>query len=170
MATTHVHASCRRFISRTGGWRSALTPVGTRFVFTNLAPKALAGFKSGAVWFLVWWLYLHRRLRLRQRGSLVRRPRATSATFEVDHFPESASTFLSTLAPIVKSCDSSVGSPSLSASARGVIATTAACRHSQTMRHRISLPFLSLVTTPVSIATRMWVIRSPPLQVKQKIL
>jgi hypothetical protein len=40
-------------------------PVGTRFVFTNLTFLA----ESGAIWFLVWWLFLHRRLRLRQRGS-----------------------------------------------------------------------------------------------------
>ena len=32
------------------------------------------------------------------------------------------------------------------------------------------LPFLSLVTTPVSTATRVWFIRGPPEQVKQKIL
>jgi len=57
-----------------------LLPVGTRFIFTNLAfPK-----ERGAVWFLLWWLFLHRRLRSRQRG-LKLAPQAT-CYFKADHF------------------------------------------------------------------------------------
>ena len=41
-------------------------PVSTQLVCTNRCALV----KRGTVWFLLWWLFLHRRLRPRQRGSV----------------------------------------------------------------------------------------------------
>jgi hypothetical protein len=166
LATTHVHANCCRIYIPKSGWRSAGNS-GRHTIHFHKSRNALAsnavpfgfccgGFSSTAG------------LRAQQRGSRVRRLRATFGYLKVDQFLEARLRFYPL--PLVESLATFPRSPSLSASARGVIAATAACCYSQTMRHRISLPIPSLVTTPVSTATRMWVIRSALIQVKQKIL
>jgi hypothetical protein len=168
LATTHVHASCRRFISRTGGWRSALTPVNTRFVFTNLATRpcgptavpfgfwcggfsSTAGYVSGNEAQSPKTLSDYRLL----RGLIISQKR-DSVFIRVARFKEALRPLKSK--PSLSACG--VGCDSCNS--RLLLLSNNASPH--------HLPFPLPVTTPVSIATRMWVIRSAPNQVKQKIL
>ena len=69
---SHVHVRTALFCIPTTLCGEHL-PVSTQIVFTHC--DALA---SGAIRFLFWWLFLHRRLRSRQRGPRVRSFRRTS--------------------------------------------------------------------------------------------
>jgi len=104
--------------------------------------------ERGAIWFLFWWLFLHRRLRSRQRG-LCPKTQATCGYFEADHFPESATAFLSaSLKKILRFPE---------AKPFGFSAECDSCNSrllplsSDASPQR--LPFSSLVTTPLSTAT-----------------
>ena len=69
---SHVHVANTDFVSR-GSLCGEPSPVST--------PPAFAfswRFHAGAIRFLFWWLFLHRRLRSRQRGPRVRSFRRTS--------------------------------------------------------------------------------------------
>jgi hypothetical protein len=156
VATTHVHANCRRFISRTGGWRSALTsgrhsirfhksrlPCGTRcrLVFGVVAfpPPPVTSPATRPKSEDLSDLRLLRRLIISSKRDTVfiRVAQDSLATFRFS-----------------AGCDS--------CNSRLLLLSNNASPH--------RLPFPSLVTTPVSTATRMWVIRSPAIRVKQKIL
>ncbi len=54
---------------------------------------ALAFSRRGAIRFLLWWLYLHRRLRSRQRGPFLS-DRSDFSTFQDDHFHQASTVFI----------------------------------------------------------------------------
>ena len=146
-------------------YRLAVSPVPGRHMI-KFSPTLALPKERGAIWFLLWWLYLHRRvtspatrlksedpsdfgypevdhsLKARQRFYPRRPKRALRPSSEPKPFGFSGR---------CNSCDSRLSPLSNDASP-----------------HR--LPILSLVTTPVSTATRVWFIRVPLEQVKQKIL
>jgi hypothetical protein len=84
-------------------------PVSTQLVCTNCCALV----KRGTVWFLLWWLFLHRRLRPRQRGSSFWLERLRFPP--VDHFQRALPVFIRALRKA-----SRLSLASLSASTRGV--------------------------------------------------
>jgi hypothetical protein len=147
LATTHVHANCCRFIFRRVAGGQPVAPVGARFIFTNLA--SLAG--HGAVWFLLWWLFLHRRLTSRQRGSKSEDCERLSATPRLIISSKRDCVFIR--------CRSGKALRLiLSAKPFGFSAGCDSCNSrllllsNNASPHRLPVP--SLVTTPISIATR----------------
>jgi hypothetical protein len=66
-----------------------------RSALKRVLPHLIAGPKTrGAVRFLFWWLFLHRRLRPRQRGSTFRRISSGVAPERADHFPRALLVFI----------------------------------------------------------------------------
>ena len=143
LATPHVHA---RVADLYPGQVAGGQPL-FRSARDSFSPISRSE-ERGAIWFLFWWLFLHRRLRSRQRG-LCPKTQATLGYFEADHFLESATAFLSaSLKKILRfpeakpfgfsaecdSCNSRLLPLSSDASPQ-------------------PLPFSSLVTTPLSTAT-----------------
>jgi hypothetical protein len=103
--------------------------------------------ERGAIWFLFWWLFLHRRLRSRQRG-LCPKTQAT-CYFKADHFLKARLRFYPRRSG--KSCDFPEAKPfgfSLECDSRN---SRLLPPSSDASPHR--LPFSSPVTTPVSTAT-----------------
>jgi hypothetical protein len=84
-------------------------PVSTQLVCTHCCALV----KRGAVWFLLWWLFLHRRLRPRQRGSSLWPERLCSPS--ADQFQRVLPVFIRALKKV-----SRLSLASLSASTRGV--------------------------------------------------
>ena len=124
--STCTRESCR-FISRTGGWRSALTSGRHAIRFhQSRAPKNAVpfGFCSGGFSSTAGYVP--------GNEACVRRLKRLAATSRPIISPKARLRFYPRRSR--KSCD--FLKPSLSASARSVIAATAACCHSQVMRHR----------------------------------
>ena len=129
LATTHVHASCCRFIYRTVGWRSALTS--GRHAVRFHEPRIPEGTRCH----LVFGVVAFPPPPVTSPATRLKSEDLSDFCYpEADHFLRARRRFYPrrsgrALRPLPK--------PSLSASAWGVIAATAACRYSQSKRHRL---------------------------------
>lgn len=153
MATAHVHATAANLY--TGILALAVSaPRSALDSFSQTIASLLRA--TRAIWFLLWWLFLHRRLRPRQRGSRVRRLLSDCASLQ-RFLSKGRVSFLSeTLERIFR-----LSLASLSASAWGVNRISSRLPFPSNVASPLRPPILSLVMLPVSITTEVsWVIRS----------
>ena len=109
----HVHGRTADFVFRSMSCGGP-SPVSTQFE-QNKFTQAVASLSPGAIRFLLWWLFLHRRLRSRQRGSMFRRTRAASLP-QADHLRRVSQVFI----PLTQNKPFGSSLASLSASTSGV--------------------------------------------------
>jgi hypothetical protein len=123
--------------------------------------------EHGAVWFLLWWLFLHRRLRPRQRGFNQACARMKRLTLPCGRsFPQGATRFY----PGAQESLAAFPSKPFGFSAECQSGMTAACLSPRTLRHRNVRLSPRWSRRPQATRLRLWVIRFPSKTVKQKIL
>lgn len=142
----HAHTGIAYFVSRrvaSGG----LSPVNTQ-----IDESICCAITHGAVRFLLWWLFLHRRLRARQRGSRAE-ARERRSTHSADHFQRALLVFIQATQRSFRSFSKPFGF------GQGVNSNgmSALCC-SRTVRYRVCSPLPRPVGIPVSNFDYGWIL------------